>query len=52
MATSPQRSVEVIYYDWISEGDIEVYVGDIEFDEDEKAIHDQISAIGMGWVDK
>lgn len=42
--------VEHIYYQWLCIGDIEVYVADLESNEDEKAIEDQIYAIGMGWT--
>lgn len=40
---------EVVHYAWISEGDIEVYVADITEDADEKAIRDQLYAMGIGW---
>lgn len=40
----------VIQYVWIKVGDIEVEVGDIEDNADERSIINQIYAMGMGWA--
>lgn len=42
--------VTKVFYAWIGVGDISVYVADIKEDADEKAIMDQIYAMGMGWA--
>lgn len=44
------ETVTKMFYAWISYGGVSVYVADITEDEDEKAILQQIDAIGRGWA--